>query len=120
MPPGRTHGFPVDQTAMSLAGMINGFPMPLLMAHNMDDPRSPHCVMSREGAIGAQAALTARKRGFETPEAYAEWIAGDARKKIGTPIEQQIANARLRRDDSMLGRARRRLRSLTGRLRRTA
>ena len=118
VPPGHTHGFPVDQTAMSLAGLINGFPMPLLVAHNMDDPRSPHCVMSREGAIGAQAALTARKRGFETPEAYAEWIAADARKKIGTPMEEQLAEARLRRDTSTLGRARRRLRSLAGRLRR--
>jgi len=117
VPEGRTHGFPVDQTAMSLAGMINGFPLPLLYAHNMDDPRSEHCLMRRSGTIGAQAALTARKRGFETAEAYAEWIAADARKKIGTPIDVQLHQSRLRRDRSVLGRTRQRLAGFARRLR---
>ena len=120
VPPGRTHGFPVDQTAMSFAGMVNGFAMPLLVAHNMDDPRSPHCLMRRSKTIGAQAALTARKKGFTTPEAYAEWIAADARMKIGTPMREQLRRARLARDHSLLGRARRRIDRITRRLRRAS
>ena len=71
----------------------------------------------RSGTIGAQAALTARKRGFETAEAYAEWIAADARKKIGTPIDVQLHQSRLRRDRSVLGRTRQRLAGFARRLR---
>jgi hypothetical protein len=120
VPPGHTHGFPVDQTAMSLAGMINGFAMPLLVAHNMDDPRSEHCMMRRSKTIGAQAALTARKRGFETPEEYTAWITADARKKLGTPMREQLRRARLARDHSVFGRVRRRIDRVTRRLRRAS
>jgi hypothetical protein len=109
MPENATYGLPVDQTQMSIDGLINGTPLPLLMAHNMDDPRSEHCMMRRGEPLGEHAALTARRRGFKTPEDYLAWIRADARWLLSSPVDSQIARARRTRDRSLLGRVRRRL-----------
>jgi glycosyltransferase involved in cell wall biosynthesis len=111
MPPGAHYGFPIDQMKMTAAGIINGYPLPLLFAHNMDDPRSPHCLMNRPGGMSDQAALTARKRGFTTPQQYAEWIAEDARAVLTDPLHAQLERYRYYSDRSILGRLRRKLRA---------
>ncbi len=116
VPPGDGYGFPVDQPAMSLDGLVNGFALPLLCAHNMDDPRSEHCLMGSSRALGERAALTARMRGFTSTDAYAQWIRADARRKIGRPFDAQLRSARLNRDRTPLGRARRRLDRVARRL----
>ncbi|MCP4006757.1 MAG: glycosyltransferase family 2 protein [bacterium] len=104
--PGSGHGFPVDQHAMSLDGLVNGTLVPPLFAHNMDDPRSEYCLMRRDATIGKHGALSAQVRGFQTPEEYLEWIRQDAHSKLVTPVESMIREARLRRDRSLLGRVR--------------
>lgn len=108
------HGFPIDQFRMSMDGLITGYPLPILFAHNMDDPRSPHCLMNRPGGMGEQAALTARMRGFETPEAYGAWIAEDARTILRESLDLQFRRRRLIKDRSLYGRIRRRLARMVG------
>lgn len=115
-PPGGGYGFPIDQVAMTKAGLINGYPLPILMAHNMDDPRSPHCLMNGPGGMGEQAALTARNRGFTTPGAYGRWIAEDARRVLRDPVERQLRRSRLAEDRSLLGRVRLRLDRILARI----
>ncbi|MDB5349030.1 MAG: hypothetical protein JWN86_277 [Planctomycetota bacterium] len=110
IPPGEHYGFPVDQRRMTAEGLINGYPLPLLMAHNMDDPRSPHCLMNRPGGMSEQAALTARKRGIKTPEEYAAWIRDDARQILVEPLKTQLDWYRYQTDRSIVGRLRRKLR----------
>ncbi|MEX2673227.1 MAG: glycosyltransferase family A protein [Phycisphaeraceae bacterium] len=102
-------GFPVDGSAMSLDGYISGQPTsPLLMAHNMDDPRSPHCLMATEHADGDQQAFTMRRQPFKSLEDYARWIAADARRRQTIPIHEQLQNSRRRRrqERSVVGRFR--------------
>jgi len=103
------YGFPIDQTSMSADGLVNGFPLPILFGHNMDDPRSPHCLMNRPGGMGEQAALTYRVRGFETVESYADWLAADAAKLLRESVETQLREMRRMGGRSLLGRARRRI-----------
>ena len=86
-----SYGLPIDQHLMNTNGLIIGYPLPLLFGHNMDDPRSPHCLMNRPGGMGEAAALTARRRGFKTAAAYEEWIAADAAKLLCDPIEEQLS-----------------------------
>jgi hypothetical protein len=82
------HGLPLNQCLMSRHGLINGFPLPLMFAHHMDDPRSPHCRMHGSG-MDEQAALTARLRNFNSLEEYAQWIANDARWQLTCSLEAQ-------------------------------
>jgi len=109
LPPGSTYGFPIDQGQMTMDGYINGYPLPLLLAHNMDDPRSPHCLMNRSTGMGEQAALTARVNRFRTPDEYVAWIAADARRILRDPISLQLERMQRERDRSLFGRARRKL-----------
>src|SRR5262245_4759531 len=110
LPPDYGYGFPVDQSRMSLNGYIHGYPLPIMMAHNMDDPRSSYCLMNRPGGMGEQAAMTARKRGFDSPEAYGAWIAADARNVITEPLSLQLDRERIaRRDRTLYGKVRRKL-----------
>lgn len=76
-PPGG-YGLPIDWFGMSRAGLINGFLVPPLFGHNMDDPRSPHYAREDGGAIGPRSALTARSLGFRSDDDYAAWIHRDA------------------------------------------
>jgi glycosyltransferase involved in cell wall biosynthesis len=109
LPPNYGYGFPIDQSRMTLDGLIHGYPLPILMAHNMDDPRSPHCLMNRPGGMGEQAAMTARKRGFQSPEAYGAWIAADARYVLTEPLDRQIENEYLvRKERTLYGQVRKR------------
>ena len=79
---------------MTADGLVNGYPLPIQFAHNMDDPRSPYCLMNQTGGgMGEQAALTARKHGFQTVEAYCNWIAADAAAILREPIETQLRRA---------------------------
>jgi glycosyltransferase involved in cell wall biosynthesis len=88
------YGFPIDQCSMTADGLVNGYPLPIQFAHNMDDPRSPHCLMNQTEGMGEQAALTARKRGFQTVEAYRDWIVADAANILREPIETQLRKFR--------------------------
>jgi glycosyltransferase involved in cell wall biosynthesis len=112
-----TRGIPVDRVAMSLAGYVSGYPLPLQMAHHMDDPRSSHCLMHDSKHSPAEHSFTMRNFGFETLEEYGRWIAEDARTVQQTPYEEQLRLARLERDPSLLGRVRRRWRRVLARRR---
>jgi len=74
----RVNGLPVDRIQMTRDGLISGYPLPLIEAHNMDDPRSPHCLYTRTDTLHPSASFTARRLGFSSPEEYAEWIASNA------------------------------------------
>ncbi len=105
------YGTPVDQFMMTAAGLINGWPLPPLFAHHMDDPRSPHCLMGSD----ASSSSTAARKGISSPREYAEWIAADARRILREPLEKQIKRYRLRRDRSVKGRLKRLLLKAGGR-----
>jgi len=108
---------PVDRVAMSLAGFVSGCPLPLALAHHMDDPRSPHCLMRNPAFPDSQLSFTMRRLGFTSLEQYASWIAADARHYQVRPFAQQLRVARLRRDRSFLGRLKFRLLTTVGSLR---
>ena len=103
------HGLPVDRAGMSLDGLVNGHPLPLLYAHNMDDPRSPMNVKTKSGNLKVDSALTARKLGFKSAEAYAEWIAADARYRQAVPFDRQLKRLRLERDNTFIGKIKKKL-----------
>ncbi|WP_167552254.1 glycosyltransferase family A protein [Bradyrhizobium sp.] len=83
-------GTPLKQLEISEAGYINGYPLPMAFADNLDDPRSPHCRMNRPGGWDQFAAYSARMRKFSGPEEYGNWIAADARATLVTSVEDQI------------------------------
>jgi glycosyltransferase involved in cell wall biosynthesis len=99
-------GLPVNRVRMSADGLVSGYPLPLLLAHNMDDPRSPHCLVGLDQPLGEAAALTARRQGFRSGREYAEWIAADARWRQRRPFASQLFWLRARQDHSPLGRLR--------------
>ncbi|MGE0709858.1 MAG: glycosyltransferase family 2 protein [Planctomycetota bacterium] len=99
-------GFPVDQVAMTLAGAVSGYPLPLLLAHHMDDPRSPFCLMRKDGE---RAAFTMRRLGHRTLEDYGAWIEADARRRQEVPFAEQLRRQRWSRDRSLIGRLRSRV-----------
>lgn len=103
------YGFPIDQYQMTENGLINGYPLPILFAHNMDDPRSEFYIESKNGKLGLHSALTARMRKFENSEEYGQWIAADARNVLIDPVNTQVKRARLNRDQSLIGKVRRRV-----------
>lgn len=82
-------GVPLDQIKMTRDGFINGYPLPMPFAENLDDPRSIHCRMNRPGGWDQFAAYTARMRKFSGPEEYGRWIAADARKLLQTSVADQ-------------------------------
>jgi hypothetical protein len=89
----RLFGVPMRQDLMARAGYINGFPLPISFAENLDDPRSPYCRMNRPGGWDQFAAYSARMRGFSGPEEYGRWIAADAQMILETPVSVQMRNA---------------------------
>ncbi|MEJ1339124.1 MAG: glycosyltransferase [Candidatus Sedimenticola sp. (ex Thyasira tokunagai)] len=103
------YGFPVDQYHMTVDGLINGYPLPILFAHNMDDPRSRHCLTNSTDSISEYSALTARMRGFKTADEYSKWIADDARKVLSEPVSLQTKRLRILKDQSFVGRFRKRI-----------
>ncbi|MDP8236290.1 MAG: glycosyltransferase family 2 protein [Candidatus Erginobacter occultus] len=109
-PPG-DYGVPLDQYRMTADGLANGYPLPLLIARHLDDPRDPEY---REAGDGAPSATAVRKR-FRSPEDYGRWIAADARKILTEPLAAQLARYRLRRDPTTWGTFRRFLRKLSAR-----
>ncbi|MDP8236579.1 MAG: glycosyltransferase family 2 protein [Candidatus Erginobacter occultus] len=109
-PPG-DYGVPLDQYRMTDDGLVNGYPLPLMIARHLDDPRDPEY---REAGTGALSATASRKR-FKFPEDYGRWIANDARKILTEPLSAQLARYRLRRDPTTWGTFRRFLRKLSAR-----
>lgn len=105
-------GIPVDRIRMTLDGFVSGNPVPLLFAHNMDDPRSEHCRMGASGYSEESYALTFRRLGLASLEEYAAWIAADARERQAIPYERQIRSLRVHRALEPLRRQLRRLRAL--------
>ena len=83
-------GVPIDHGAITAAGLVSGYSLPISFAHNLDDPRSPYCRMNRPGGWDQFAAYTARMRNFAGPAEYGEWIAADARLVLETPIADQL------------------------------
>lgn len=106
------YGIPVDRTQMTIDGLISGQPLPILFAHNMDDPRSPFNTVTKSGSLQSSSALSARMRGFESAEAYANWIAEDARNQQEIPFAQQLEWVRARKKDDPFTRAKRALKKL--------
>lgn len=100
---GYSHGLPVERIMMSINGLVSGYPLPLLYAHNMDDPRSPMNVKTKTGSLRADSAQTARNFGFESAEAYAEWIAAEACNRQKVPFDKQLKWERLSRDQTLMG-----------------
>jgi len=113
-PENKGYGFPIDQYQMTVDGLINGYPVPILFAHNMDDPRSSHYYSGGGGGIGSHGALTARVRGFENAEEYGCWIAEDARNVLIKPVNQQIRDTRVQSDQSFIGKVRRKIYKVIG------
>ncbi|PCJ30688.1 MAG: hypothetical protein COA90_08545 [Gammaproteobacteria bacterium] len=103
------YGFPIDQYNMTQDGLINGYPLPIIFAHNMDDPRSKYYINKNNGELGEHAALTARARGFVNVNAYAEWIAEDARNILIVSVKEQLKRAYIDGDQSLIGKIRRKL-----------
>jgi len=99
------YGFPIDQYRMTRDGFVTGFPLPIVYAHNMDDPRSAHYI----NTLGEHAALTARVRGFESADEYGRWIAKDAKNVLTVPLKKQLKRTRISRDQSLIGKIRRKL-----------
>jgi glycosyltransferase involved in cell wall biosynthesis len=83
-------GVPVQWSRMRRDGLINGFPLPLELGENLDDPRHPDCRMNKPGGWDKYAAYTARRIGMDSPKAYGEWIAADARAILTDSIEAQL------------------------------
>jgi len=106
------YGFPVDQYRMTRDGFVNGFPLPIVYAHNMDDPRSKHYINRHDESLGEHAALTARVRGFNNADEYAVWIAEDAKNILVDPLKAQLKREYTQRDQSLLGRVRKKLRRM--------
>lgn len=109
LPEGKGYGFPVDQFRMTSDGYINGYPLPILFAHNMDDPRSEYCLMNKTGKILEHSALTARHIGFASPQEYGQWIARDAKNILTESISRQIKVRRIQEDQSFQGKIRRKI-----------
>lgn len=105
------YGVPLDQYRMTADGLVNGYPLPLLISRHLDDPRDPEY---REAGDGARSATAARKR-LQSPEDYGRWIAADARRILTEPLASQLVRYRLRRDPTIRGTFRRFLRKLAGR-----
>jgi hypothetical protein len=87
----RKRGFPVNQWNIVRSGYVIGYPLPLVEAHNMDDPRSPHYHGDRP------TGLTAGHRGLSTDEAYSAWIAEDAKRRLAHSFRSRYWRARFRR-----------------------
>jgi glycosyltransferase involved in cell wall biosynthesis len=83
-------GVPVQWGRMVREGLVNGFPLPLELGENLDDPRHPDCRMNKPGGWDKYAAYTARRLGLSGPEAYGQWIAADARAILSDSVEQQL------------------------------
>lgn len=88
------HGIPIDRDRMALDGFVSGHPLPMLFAHNMDDPRSEYYIPASDGSLGA---LTARRLGFKTTEEYARWIRADALCRQAIPFDEQLRALRRRK-----------------------
>ena len=106
-------GVPIDHLGITRAGLISGFPLPISLANNLDDPRSPYCRMNRPGGWDQFAAYTARMRNFSGPEEYGEWIAADARAILETSVDEQL---RMYTQPSFVRRVRNKVMRLAGRL----
>lgn len=112
--PHYSHGLPVDRIKMSLDGLISGHPLPLLFAHNMDDPRSPLNLETKPGmAFQSSSALTARKLGFKNIEDYAAWIEADAYFRQKVSFRKQLQWMALQEDSSFLGKVKRKIMAAT-------
>lgn len=105
----KSHGLPINRLGMSIDGLVSGYPLPLLYAHNMDDPRSSMNIKTKSGELRSDSALTARKLGFTSAEAYAEWIALDARHRQEIPFEHHLNREKLSRDQTLSGKFKRKL-----------
>lgn len=106
-------GVPMQQMAITRAGYITGYPLPLELAENLDDPRSPYCRMNRPGGWDEFAAYTARMRNFKNPQEYGEWIARDARSVLETSIADQLKVAFPGPIDRFVSRVKHKLTSVT-------
>jgi glycosyltransferase involved in cell wall biosynthesis len=102
-------GIPVDRVQMSIDGLISGCPVPLMYAHNMDDPRSPYNLTMQSDTIGSDAGITCRRLGFDSPKAFADWIAEDALIRQKIPFHQQMMWQKIIRDQTRVGRVKQRL-----------
>jgi len=94
---------------MTRDGFVNGFPLPIIQAHNMDDPRSMHYINRNDEKLGEHAALTARVRGFKNADEYGRWIAEDAKNILIGPLKEQLKKEYIQRDQSLVGKVRRKL-----------
>lgn len=85
------HGLPVNRPQMTLDGLVSGYPLPLMFAHNMDHPRSPMNLYSNEATWNTETkALTSKILGFRSPDQAAEWIRRDAERLVNVPFDEQV------------------------------
>ena len=105
-PAGSGYGLPIDQIKMTEAGFINGFPLPLLSANHMGDPRSEHYQTDFSVQTDAPLGKTAWQKEITSPARYAEWIAEDADQILREPLEAQLKRYRINSDRSLQGRFR--------------
>lgn len=113
--PPHSHGLPIDRQKMTVDGLISGHVVPPVFCHNMDDPRSPHCLHTKDSIDPTTGALTARKMGFRSVNEFVAFLKADARARQTVPFGKQMTALRLDQDTSKFGRLRRRIyRKFTG------
>lgn len=96
-------GLPVNRLQMCFDGLIHGYPIPLLYAHNMDDPRSSMNTKTQGDSLQEHSAFTARRIGFQSPKDYTKWIMEDAYKYQKYTFEHQLWWLKLQADRSLMG-----------------
>ncbi|MGB3534778.1 MAG: glycosyltransferase [Microcoleaceae cyanobacterium] len=102
-------GIPLDRVGMSIDGLVSGYPLPLMYAHNMDDPRSPLNMTMQSGEVKSDAGITCRRLGFDSPEDFANWIAKDALLRQKIPLDKQLTWHKITRDQTRVGRLRQKI-----------
>lgn len=113
-PAGGGYGLPVNQIRMTEDGLINGYPLPLVQADHLDDPRSPSFLEREKSKEGRPGATMSRKHMADLEE-YGNWIAEDARRILEEPISSQLRRYRIQRDRSLKGKFRRFILKMLGR-----
>jgi hypothetical protein len=65
--------FPGYCYRLAWLGWVHGWPLPLLSAENMDDPRSPYCILKTEEEFQSAKPLTAQRYNLKSLEEWKEF-----------------------------------------------
>jgi glycosyltransferase involved in cell wall biosynthesis len=77
--------FPAYSVRLAWAGWIHGWLLPLICCENMDDPRSPRCLLKTQDAFEKYTPLTAAKNNVTTLEGWKSLSERAARGILQSP-----------------------------------